>query len=207
MHERRPFFLPRAPQKGTAFRFRERMVTNMNWHSYPADEALRRLSVKKQDGLSPADVSRSREENGPNQLEHKKGKGFLRRFLEQFSDFMVVILLIAAAISFITSVAERSADFVDPVIILIIVVINAVIGVAQEYRAEHAIEALQKMSAPEARVIRGGKHLRIPSEEVVVGDIILLETGDFVPADARLLSADNLKVEEASLTGESEPGF
>lgn len=177
----------------------------MDWHSFPAAEALRRLDVNMQDGLPSSAVPRRREENGRNQLRHKKGKGFLRRFLEQFSDFMVIILLIAAAISFITSFANGDADFVDPIIILVIVIINAIIGVVQEFRAERAIEALQKMSAPEARVLRDGRQQKIPSEDVVVGDIILLETGDFIPADARLLSAENLKAEESSLTGESVP--
>lgn len=95
----------------------------MDWHSFPAAEALRRLDVNMQDGLPSSAVPRRREENGRNQLRHKKGKGFLRRFLEQFSDFMVIILLIAAAISFITSFANGDADFVDPIIILVIVII------------------------------------------------------------------------------------
>ncbi len=177
----------------------------MDWHSFPAAEALRRLDVNPREGLSSAKIPQRRESGGRNALKHKKEKGLLRRFWEQFSDFMVIILLIAAVISFITSLANGDADFVDPIIILIIVVINAIIGVVQEYRAERAIEALQKMSAPEARVLRDGRLQKIPSEEVVVGDIIALETGDFVPADARLLTAENLKAEESSLTGESAP--
>ena len=177
----------------------------MDWHSISADQALAQLKVKAEEGLSPRVAEQRLREYGKNKLAEKKKKGFLLRFLAQFSDFMVIILLIAAAISFVTSFIEGSGDYVDSIIILAIVVINAITGVVQESKAEKAIEALQKLSAPQARVRRGGKELHIPSDQVAVGDILLLDTGDFVAADARLIEAHNLKAEEAALTGESDP--
>lgn len=177
----------------------------MEWHSMSTREALQKLQVKKEQGLASSEVIKRRREYGENKILSAKKKSLFRRFLEQFSDFMVLILLAAAVISFVTSMMEHDADFIDSIIILIIVTLNAVIGLVQESRAEKAIEALQKLSAPEAKVIRDGKRLKIPSEEVVVGDILLLETGDFVPADARLLQSADLQAEESALTGESVP--
>lgn len=177
----------------------------MDWHSISADQVLAQLKVKAEEGLSPRVAEQRLREYGKNKLAEKKKKGILLRFLAQFSDFMVIILLIAAAISFVTSFIEGNGDYVDSIIILAIVVINAITGVVQESKAEKAIEALQKLSAPQARVRRGGKELHIPSEQVTVGDILLLDTGDFVAADARLIEAHNLKAEEAALTGESIP--
>lgn len=118
---------------------------------------------------------------------------------------MVIILLIAAVISFATAFLEPDGDFVDPVIILLIVIVNAIIGVVQESRAQKAIDALKKMSAPHAEVIRAGKQQKIDAVELVPGDLLLLNTGDLVPADARLLACSSLKMEESSLTGESLP--
>ena len=146
-----------------------------------------------------------RDRYGENKLAEKKKKGLFRKFLEQFSDFMVIILLIAAAVSFVTSMVQGDADYIDSIIILVIVVVNAITGVVQESKAEKAIDALKKLSAPEARLIRNGKEIHVPSRQVAVGDILLLDTGDFVPADARLLEAHNLKAEESALTGESLP--
>ncbi|MDD6174954.1 MAG: calcium-translocating P-type ATPase, PMCA-type [Firmicutes bacterium] len=177
----------------------------MQWHSLSAPEVLRRQGVRAEKGLSPEEAQRRLSQYGDNRLTPPGHKGIIRKFLEQFSDFMVIILLIAAGISFAVSRMEENGDFVDPIIILLIVILNAVIGVVQESKAEHAIEALQKLSAPESRVRRGGKILRIPSEKIVPGDILLLESGDLIPADARLISAVGLKIEESALTGESFP--
>ncbi|MBO5059834.1 MAG: calcium-translocating P-type ATPase, PMCA-type [Clostridia bacterium] len=140
-----------------------------------------------------------------NCLRTKKKKSLLQRFFMQFSDFMTIILLIAAAISFFVSVIGEESDFLDPIIILAIVILNAVLGVFEESKADNAIEALKKMSSPQAEVRRGGKLMTIPSEEVRIGDVLLLKTGDCVSADARLLKAVNLEADESTLTGEAMP--
>ena len=155
-------------------------------------------------GLSSAEAQRRLEANGKNRLEAAKGKSLIRRFLEQLADPMIIILLAAAAISGVLAVVENDS-FADVIIILAVVLINAVLGVYQESKAEKAIEALQEMSAATSKVLREGKVQVIRSEDLVVGDIILLEAGDAVPADARILESASLKVEEAALTGESVP--
>ena len=177
----------------------------MDWHSLSAGEALKQLEVDPKQGLSTGAAEQRLRQYGENKLAEKKKKGLFRKFLEQFSDFMVIILLIAAAVSFVTSMVQGDADYIDSIIILVIVVVNAITGVVQESKAEKAIDALKKLSAPEARLIRNGKEIHVPSRQVAVGDILLLDTGDFVPADARLLEAHNLKAEESALTGESLP--
>ena len=134
----------------------------------------------------------------------RKGKSIILRFLEQLADPMIIILVVAAAISGVLAVVENES-FTDVIIILSVVIINAVLGVYQESKAEKAIEALQKMSAATSKVLRDGRVTVIRSEDLVVGDVILLEAGDAVPADARLLESASLKVEEAALTGESVP--
>ena len=144
------------------------------------------------------------EQNGKNRLEAAKGKSLLRRFLEQIADPMIIILLIAAFISGVLAVVENDS-FTDVIIILAVVIINAVLGVYQESKAEKAIEALQEMSAATSKVLRDGQVQVIHSEDLVVGDVILLEAGDAVPADARVLESASLQVEEAALTGESVP--
>ncbi|MBQ6946849.1 MAG: HAD-IC family P-type ATPase, partial [Clostridia bacterium] len=155
-------------------------------------------------GLSAAQAQERLEKNGPNKLEAAKGKSLLRRFFEQLTDPMIIILLVAAAVSGVMAVVENES-FADVIIILSVVLINAVLGVYQESKAEKAIEALQEMSAATSKVIRDGVMKVVPSESLVVGDIIALEAGDAVPADARLLESASLKVEEAALTGESVP--
>ena len=177
----------------------------MHWHSLSIDEALLELEVSSEQGLTAAEITKRRKHYGNNLLAAKKGKSLLFRFFAQFADFMIIILIFAAVISFAISYLEGKPDFVDPVIILIIITINATLGVMQEARAEKALEALKKMSAPTAHVIRNSMVQIVDSSELVPGDIILLETGSFVPADARLITSVNLKVEEASLTGESNP--
>ncbi len=175
----------------------------MQWHSLPISEVLEELGVTHNQGLSAKDVKQRQETFGRNILEAKKPKSILMKFLAQFSDFMIIILILAAIVSFVVSYLDGDPDYVDPVIILCIIIINATLGLLQEARAEKALEALKKMSAPTAHVLREGKFSVIDSAELVPGDIVLLETGGFVPADARLLTAINLKAEEASLTGES----
>lgn len=177
----------------------------MQWHAEPPEKAAKELESNLSEGIPQSEAARRLRQYGKNQLEAGKKKGLLRKFLEQFANFMVIILLIASIISFATAIYSGESDYVEPVIILVIVILNAVIGVIQENRAEHAIEALKKMSAPHARVIRDGKSVTVQSEELVPGDILLLNAGDLVPADARLIDCSALKAEESKLTGESLP--
>lgn len=177
----------------------------MEWHSLGAEEILNKLEVSRKKGLNAKEVSARLAKYGENKILEKKNKSIIVKFFEQFKDFMVIILLIAAVISFITAIFENSSDYIDSVIILFIVVLNAIIGVIQESKAEKAIDALKKLSAPHARLIRGGKEIHTDSKNVVPGDILLLDTGDFICADARLIETYNLKTEESALTGESLP--
>lgn len=178
----------------------------MSPHSQSKSELLKELSVSAQTGLTSEQVAQLASEFGPNQLNEKKAKTNLQRFLEQFKDVMIIILLIAAAVSFVIACVEGNPmEFFEPILILVIVVLNAVMGVIQESKAEKAMDALKNMSAPHARVIRDGKEKIIAASELVPGDIIRLEAGDFVPADARLLKSAGLKSEESALTGESVP--
>ncbi len=156
------------------------------------------------EGLSDAEAAARLEKNGKNRLEAAKGKTLVQRFLEQLADPMIIILIVAAAISGVLAVIENDS-FTDVIIILAVVIVNAVLGVYQESKAEKAIEALQEMSAAMSKVMRGGRVQTVKSEDLVVGDIILIEAGDAVPADARILESASLKVEEAALTGESVP--
>lgn len=170
--------------------------------SLSQDTVLKKLETTKE-GLSSKTAKEHLQAYGPNELASQKKISLLRRFFAQFEDFMIIVLLCAAAISFLLSLWEGNADYADPIIILLVVTLNAVLGVIQEAKAEHSLEALKKLSAPHANVLRDGKHKNIPSAELVPGDIILLEAGNMVPADARLLSATGLRVDESSLTGES----
>lgn len=176
----------------------------MNWHSASAAEAVKMLESNAENGISEHKAKKLLEKYGENRLEDKKRISIFRQFIAQFADFSVIILLIACVISFVTGFIDSSGDFADPIIILAIVILNAAIGVAQERRAEKAIDALKKLSAPTARVVRSGREISVPTEFLVPGDIILLESGDMISADARLISAEGLKVRESALTGESE---
>ena len=155
-------------------------------------------------GLSQAEAARRLTEHGPNKLAEQKKPSLVARFFAQFKDPMTFILLAAAAVSGFTA-AYAGESFADVIIILAVVIINALLGVIQESKAEQAIEALQRMSAARSRVRREGAVVELPSSELVPGDVVLLEAGDAVPADARLLHSASLKVEEAALTGESVP--
>ncbi len=177
----------------------------MDWHSLTALQTASALKTSISGGLSEQAAKNLLIKNGKNLLESKKKPSVFKQFIEQFSDFCVIILFVACVISFLTGLVEGNGDFVEPIVILLIVILNAAIGVYQERRAERALEALQKMSAPVASVIRSGIICKIPAEQLVAGDIILLESGDMVPADARLIEANSLKVQESALTGESEP--
>ena len=177
----------------------------MEWHSISGTKTAAELKTDTLHGLSTAEALNRRKKYGENVLVQKKRKGIIAKFLSQFCDFMVLILLAAAAVSFVTAFVSGDGDFVDPIMILIIVVLNAVIGTVQECRAEHAIDSLRKLSAPHSRVIRNEKTVDLPSSELVPGDIICLETGCLVGADARLCDSTSLKAEESALTGESVP--
>ena len=168
-----------------------------------SEEVLAALGTSKA-GLTAAEAEKRLTQDGPNRLAKAKGKSIFRRFLEQLADPMILILLVAAAISGVLA-AVQNESFADVIIILAVVLVNAVLGVYQESKAEKAIEALQKMSAATSKVMRDGHIRQVKSEELVKGDIILLEAGDAVPADARILECASLKVEEAALTGESVP--
>ncbi len=175
-------------------------------HHETREKVIQELDSDSSYGLNPDQISQKYSLYGKNKLREKKKKTNFQRFFDQFKDVMILILLAAAAVSFVIACIEGdSGGFFEPVLILMIVILNAIMGVVQENRAEKALEALKGLSAPHARVIRGGKESVINSEELVPGDIIRLEAGDFVPADARLLHSVSLKSEESALTGESVP--
>ena len=171
----------------------------MEWYNKGKNEVLKELNTNLSAGLSEKEAKRRIEVYGKNELEEQAKKSFLAKFIAQFADFLIIILLIAAGVS--AFVGERG----DAIIILAIVVINAALGIYQEGKAEKSVEALQKLSAPNAKVIRDGNLTVIPAAEIVPGDVAVLEAGDIVPADLRLFESSNLKIEEASLTGESVP--
>ena len=173
------------------------------------EEAIRSVS-SQEEGLSSSEASVRLEKNGKNKLLEAKKESLFVRFLKQLAEPMTIILLVAAAISAGLEIYEGIANHhwefpADVVIILAVVLINAILGVFQESKAEKALEALQEMSKAQSKVLRDGKQVVVPSEDLVVGDIILLEAGDAVPADARIIECASMKIEEAALTGESVP--
>ncbi len=177
----------------------------MEWHGLSAKEAVTKLVTDREKGLTEKEADRRYKENGENRIIGKKQKGIMSVFFSQFADFMIIILLIASAISFVTAVINKENDFIDPIVILVIVVLNAIVGTVQEAKAQKALEALKKMSAPMATVIRNGKKERIPSSRLVTGDIIELSAGDLIPADARIIESTGITTSESALTGESMP--
>lgn len=178
----------------------------MTFHSQSINDVLKELSANPQTGLSASNIDALRSQYGENRLKEKKKKTNLQRFFDQFKDVMILILLAAAVVSFVIACIEGNPmEFFEPALILLIVVLNAVMGMLQESKAEKALDALKSMSAPHARVIRDGEEKIIDAAELVPGDIIKLEAGDFVPADARLIKSASLKSEESALTGESVP--
>lgn len=178
----------------------------MTYHSQTAKEAVQSLSTDASNGLTDRQIDERRNKYGENKLREKKRKSNLQRFIDQFKDVMILILILAAAVSFVIACIEgEPKEFFEPVLILIIVVVNAIMGMMQESKAEKALDALKNLSAPHAKVLRGGTETVIDASQLVPGDIIRLEAGDFVPADARLLHSVSLKIEESALTGESVP--
>lgn len=175
------------------------------WYIKSTEETLRGLGVTPE-GLNEEIVPIIREKYGKNEIEQKKGRSVWAMIIDQFKDYTIMILLIAALISmFSPLLAGDGIEFEEALVIVAIVIINALIGVFQEHKAGKALEALKKMSAPTAKIIRGGEHRVIASADLVPGDIVTLETGDFVPADVRIIASTNLKIDEAAMTGESVP--
>ena len=178
----------------------------MEFYTQPLEEVLGEFGVNPQKGLNQAQLEAAREKYGKNALLGRKKPSMLMRFLAQFKDTMIIILIIAAIISFFVAAHSGEArEFLEPTLILAIVILNAVMGMLQESKAEKAMEALKSMSAPHARVVRNGREAVVDASELVPGDVILVEAGDFVPADARLIESASLKSEESALTGESVP--
>ena len=160
----------------------------------------------EQSGISSAEASSRLEKNGKNKLAEGKKDSLIKRFLSQLADPMIIILIVAAVISAVTAtVGGEGEGYADVVIIMVVVIINAVLGVYQESKAEKAIEALQEIAAATSKVIRDGKIVTVKSEDIVVGDVVVLEAGDSVPADCRIIECASMKIEESALTGESVP--
>ena len=174
------------------------------WHTKNIKEIEKELRTNILTGLSDKDVEIRQDEFGKNRIEEGKKESLIVKFLNQFKDFMIIILIIAAVISALVSYLEGTGDYFDSIIIIAIVIFNGIMGLVQETKAEKSIEALKKMSSPVAKVKRNGKIYTVNGEDIVPGDIVILETGNYVPADIRLISTYNLKVEESSLTGETE---
>jgi Ca2+-transporting ATPase len=174
-------------------------VPTRAWHRQDAGLILRQLGTTADAGLAPPEARAKLEAVGPNEIESEKPAGILRLLIHQLADFMIGLLVVAAIISGVLG------DIVDTIAIIVIVVVNAAVGVFQEYRAQRAVAALREMSAPQARVVRDGRVSEIAARDVVPGDIVLVEAGDVVPADLRLLDATDLGIDESALTGESVP--
>ena len=175
-----------------------------NWFNKTMEEVQKELETDSQKGLSTKEVEKRKEKYGLNELKAKKKKTLLQKFIEQFKDFSIIVLIIAAIVSGAVGIAEGEG-ITDTIIILIVVILNAIIGVVQESKAEKSLEALQKLTDHASKVIREGNLTVVPAKDLVPGDIVVLDTGDFIPADIRLVEAVNLKSQESSLTGESMP--
>ena len=175
----------------------------MDWHTLRTDKVLEKLNTNPEKGLSDAEIKKQQLIYGKNSLPNEKRKSFGAKLMEQFSDFMVIILISAAGISFFTSFLSGKSDYIDTIIILSIVIINSTIGILQETKAEKEIDSLKHLSTSLTKVIRNSEIKKISTEEVVPGDILSLSTGDIVCADARIIISSNLMVEESAITGES----
>ena len=174
------------------------------WETLRKEEVLKKLKTNRKEGLTNDEVKFRQEKYGENQLSEKNKETILKKFIKQFQDFMIIILIIASIVSAGVSYFQGENDYIDSIIILAIVILNSIMGVIQEVKAEKAIEALKQMTPPKAKVIREGKTEDINAKELVPGDMVILEAGNIVPADCRLIECFNLKVEESSLTGETE---
>ncbi len=170
-----------------------------NWHSLSRHQILEQLKTPSDTGLSSEEAALRLGIYGPNQLTEAPGISFWQMLLEQFTSFLVILLIVAAAISALLG------DFIEAAAILAIVILNATLGVLQNRRAEKALAALRQLAAPEAQVLRNGQRQTVPARQLVPGDIVLVESGNYIPADIRLLEAVNLRIEEAALTGEFVP--
>jgi Ca2+-transporting ATPase len=180
------------------------------WQSRTIADTIGELSSSAQEGLSSAEAAKRLAQYGPNQLKEKPKPSFLQRLWNQLNNFLIMILIVAAVISVVIGIGHYrqsgdTSEFIEAFAIMAIIVLNAVLGLVQEGKAEQALEALKKMAAPTAMVLRDGLQQGIASAELVPGDIVVLDTGNHVPADVRLIESANLRIEEASLTGESVP--
>ncbi len=177
------------------------------WHSCSVEEIAKNLKTNINIGLSDDEAQKRFERYGPNNLKEKKKESIFVKFIKQFNDFMIITLIIAAIISAVVSKLNGEADYIDSIIIVAIVIFNAIMGLVQEQKAEKSLEALKKMTAPNAKVRRDGRVQEIDATLVVPGDIVVLEAGNYVPADCRLINSYNLKIEESALTGETIPSL
>ena len=177
------------------------------WHSSSVEEIAKNLKTNINIGLSDDEAQKRFDRYGPNNLKEKKKESIFVKFIKQFNDFMIITLIIAAIISAVVSKLNGEADYIDSIIIVAIVIFNAIMGLVQEQKAEKSLEALKKMTAPNAKVRRNGRVQEIDATLVVPGDIVVLEAGNYVPADCRLINSYNLKIEESALTGETIPSL
>lgn len=175
------------------------------WYTKDLETITKELRTNVERGLNEEEVSRRIEKYGKNRLKEKKKESMFVRFIKQFNDFMIIILIIASIVSAVIAYVEGSGDYIDSIIIIAIVIFNAIMGLVQETKAEKSLEALKKLSAPISKVRRSGKVVEVDSSKVVPGDIVILEAGNYVPADCRIIKSSDLKIEESSLTGENAP--
>ena len=175
------------------------------WETLRKEEVLKKLETDRRNGLSKEAVKQRQQKYGSNKLEDKPKESLVVKFVKQFNDFMIIILIIASIVSAGISYIQGENDYIDSIIIIAIVILNAIMGVIQEAKAEKSIEALKEMTPPKAKVIRENITNEINAEDLVPGDLIILEAGIYAPADCRLIESHNLKIEESSLTGETEP--
>ncbi len=178
---------------------------NVREYLVPAADVLEEYASNAEQGIGAGRAEELLAQKGPNKLKEAEKDPLWKRFFQQMADPMVIMLIIAAVISALTGIMQGEADFADVVIIMFVVILNSVLGVVQEAKSEEALAALQEMAAATSKVVRGGQLLSVPSSDLVVGDIVILEAGDSVPADCRILESASMKIEEAALTGESVP--
>jgi len=175
------------------------------WHTMQVGEIIKKLRTDLNTGLTEKSIEKIRNIYGENKLIEEKKKSIIVKLLKQFNDFMIIVLIIASVISGVIEYTQGTNDYLDSIIIIFIVILNAIIGVIQEEKAEKSLDALKKMSAPITKVKRDGIIKSIPSTQIVPGDYIIIETGSYIPADSRLIKSNNLKIDESCLTGETIP--
>lgn len=174
------------------------------WQTIKKEDVLREFGTNSKNGLTEEEIKKRQNKYGKNRLKDKPKENIFVKFIKQFNDFMIIILIIASIVSAVISTLQGQNDYIDSIIIIGIVILNALMGVIQEAKAEKSIEALKKMTPPHAKVVRNRHTKEVLAEDLVPGDIIILEAGNYVPADSRLIECFNLKIEESSLTGETE---